>query len=421
MRDPRKLKAAAVEDLIENPPPSIAEGWRTRLIKSERGKRLPVVANVLIALRHAPEWQGVLHYNESSLDVVAKAVPPWEETRKVPFTWTDEDDVRVAAWCQHMGILAGRETAGQAVQTIAREHPFHPIRDYFDSLTWDGVSRIDDWLVLYIGADPSDYARAVGAKWLIGAVARTYRPGCKNDTCLIFEGPQGTLKSTALRVLAEPWVTDDMPELGNKDSALQTRGVLLIELSELDSMAKSEVSRIKSFISRNADRFRPPFGRRPIEAPRECVFAGSSNHTSYLRDETGGRRFWPIRCGKINIAELKRDKDQLWAEARDRFRAGASWWLDERRLVDAAVEEQKQRYEGDPWDEAIYTWAEGKESVTIEGILGPACLDKLKGTWTQADKIRISRSLVAQGWKRYQHCEGKRREWRYRPSPVSPV
>src|ERR1019366_3150309 len=224
--------------------------------------------------------------------------------------------------------MASKETTGQAVQTVAREHPFHPVRDYLNSLKWDGVKRIDDWLGPYLGADPSDYVRGVGSKWLIGAVARIREPGCKNDTCLILEGEQGTLKSTALRTLTDPWFTDDIAELGTKDSALQLRGVWLIELSELASMHPSEISRTKAFMSRNTDRFRPPFGRRPIEVPRECFFAGTVNQSAYLRDETGGRRFWPVKRGAINIAELRRDRDQLWAEAVHQYGAGPSWWLD---------------------------------------------------------------------------------------------
>jgi predicted P-loop ATPase len=217
---------------------SIREGWRARLIKSDRGKQLPVVSNALIALRHSPEWQGVLHFDESSLNTIAKKRPPWSDQQPVPFTWTDVDDIRTAAWLQNNGIMAAKETAGQAVQTVATDHSFHPIRNYLDSLKWDGIKRIDGWLTLYLGVDPSDYARAVGAKWLIGAVARIYKPGCKNDSCLILEGEQGTLKSTALQTLTRQWFTDDMAELGTKDSALQTRGVWLIELSELDSMAR---------------------------------------------------------------------------------------------------------------------------------------------------------------------------------------
>jgi predicted P-loop ATPase len=264
-----------------------------------------------------------------------------------------------------------------------------------------------------LGVDPTEYVRAAGSKWLIGAVARVFKPGCKCDCCLILEGPQGTLKSTALRTLGEPWFTDDMPELGTKDASLQTRGVWIVELSELDSMGRADVNKIKAFMSRATDRFRPPFGRRPIEAPRECIFAGTVNHSSYLRDETGGRRFWPVKCGLVKIDELRRDRDQLWAEARDLFRAGSNWWLDEKRIIEAAAEQQEERYEGDPWDGLIASYVDGKENVTIEGILS-AALEKERGQWTQTDKNRISRSLKMLGWERYQHRQGSNREWRYR-------
>ncbi len=155
--------------------------WRRALLKNSRGTRYSGVANCLIALRTAPEWAGVLHFNESSFDTVAKKTPPWPDHHPLPFTWTDEDDVRFAAWLQHEGILAGKETAGQAIQTVAREHSFHPIRDYLTGLKWDGVKRLDGWLTHYLGAEASDYTRAVGAKWLIGAVARVFKPGCKCD------------------------------------------------------------------------------------------------------------------------------------------------------------------------------------------------------------------------------------------------
>jgi putative DNA primase/helicase len=430
----RDLKAATAACLADPPAVSIAEGWRARLIKSDRGKQLPVVANALVALRYAPEWAGVLHFDESSLNTIAKKLPPWDDHRPVPFTWTDEDDIRTAAWLQDNGIMTAKETAGQAVQTVAKDHPFHPVRDHLDALKWDNIKRIDDWLTLYLGADPSDYIRAVAAKWLIGAVARIYQPGCKNDSCLILEGEQGTLKSTALKALADPWFTDDIAELGTKDSALQTRGVWLIELSELDSMARSEVSRIKSFMSRATDRFRPPFGRRPIECPRECFFAGTVNHSNYLRDETGGRRFWPVKCGVIHIKELRRDKGQLWAEAVHRFRAGANWWLDEKHLIQAASDEQQQRYEGDPWDDLIANWVKKperrtdsfgnptadmvstSESVTITDIL-THCIGKRPDTWNQWDKNRVGRCLRALGWESYQQRSDGDRERRYRLRP----
>ena len=137
---------------------------------------------------------------------------------------------------------------------------------------------------LYISAD---YSRAVGPRWLISAVARIYRPGAKADCCLILERPQGIRKSSALRTLAGEYFTDELADLGSKDAAMQTRGVWIIELSELDSLTHSEVARIKAFMSRTTDRFGPPYGMRLVESPRQCIFAGTVNHSTYLRDATG--------------------------------------------------------------------------------------------------------------------------------------
>jgi len=406
-------------DPIKNSAESILAGWKARLLVGKRGGTLGNVANSLTALRYAPEWQGVLHFNESSFATVAKAMPPFECTPAMPFDWTDEHDVLTAAWLQHHGIPVSKEIASQAVQAVALEHPFHPIRDYLDSLIWDKISRIDDWLTLYLGADPTDYVRAVGAKFLIGAVARVCKPGTKNDTCPIFEGPQGALKSTALRTLAgDEFFTDDFADLGSKDSVMQTRGIWIIELAELDSMSRSDVARVKAFMSRQVDRIRPPYGRRVTNIPRQCVFVGSVNREDYLKDETGGRRFWPIRCGLIKICDLKRDRDQLWAEAFERFRAGETWWLDSKALLETAFEEQQARYEGDPWDDKIAKWIEGRESVSLPEVL-EHCLEKKKDTWTLPDQRRVARSLRTKGWKRKQKRMGAEREWRYFPAVTS--
>jgi predicted P-loop ATPase len=419
-------------------PESIAAGWRNRLLRSTRGGVLAVVANAITALRHAPEWQGVLHFNESSLATVVKAAPPFESASSVPFTWADEHDVLTAAWLQHQDIRVTKDIAAQAVQTVSLEHTFHPIRDYLDSLKWDGVKRVDDWLTLYLGADPSDLVRAVGAKFLIGAVARVYKPGAKNDTCPILEGPQGAQKSTALLTLAgSDFFSDDIAELGSKDSVMQTRGVWIIELSELDALTKGDVSRIKAFMSRQVDRIRPPYGKRVIAVARECVFVGTVNKETYLKDETGSRRFLPVKCGVIKIAELARDRDQLWAEARERFCARDTWWLDKQHLIESAAKEAQARYEGDPWDDLITEWLKdpterrdasghpvtplrsSPESVTVPDIL-VHCIGKLPSMWSQADQSRVGRSLTAKGWRRKQKRAGDEREWRYFP-PVTSV
>jgi len=287
------------------------------------------------------------------------------------------------------------------------------VKTYLHDLNWDGVQRVDSWLSSYLGAEDTEYARAVGSRWLISAVARILRPGAKADCCLILEGPQGIRKSTALKTLAGEFFTDELADLGNKDAAMQTRGVWIIELSELDSLSHSEVARIKAFMSRTTDRFRPPYGMRLVESPRQCVFAGTVNHSTYLRDETGGRRFWPIACGRIDVEALARDRDQLWAEAKVRFDAGCVWWLDSAELVRMASDEQTERYEGDPWEEVIGRWAEDRSDVSISEVL-ERCLQKPQGLWTQSDKNRAARCLRFLGWERYRERQGTRLEWRYR-------
>ncbi len=272
---------------------SISAGWESRLLRTDgdNPRPLSILANAIIAFEHAPNWQGILHFDESSLAVVAKATPPWDETRTPPFTWSDADDIRAADWLQHHEIMVGKEIAAQAVQAVASKHAFHPIRDYLGMLEWDGIKRIDKWLPDYLGAESTPYVRAVGPRWLIGGVARVHEPGCKCDCCLILEGGQGTLKSTALLALGTPWFTDELSDLGSKDAALQLLGAWIIELPELDAMQRAEVSRIKAFMSRSIDRYRPPYGRRVVAVPRQCIFAGTVNHETYFKDETGARRF----------------------------------------------------------------------------------------------------------------------------------
>ncbi len=391
--------------------------WKRDLLRSKppmnttEGRILPVLANAIAAIRHAPEWRGVLAFNEFGFGTVVLKPVPWGIVPKGE--WTDYEDRLAADWLQRQGILVSVEVAGQAVQTAARDRPFHPVRAYLKALRWDGVERVNRWLAAYLGAVETEYVRAVGSRWLVSAVARIFRPGAKADCCLILEGPQGIRKSTALRTLAGEYFTDELADLGSKDAAMQTRGVWIIELSELDSLSHSEVARIKAFMSRTTDRFRPPYGMRLVESPRQCVFAGTVNHSTYLRDETGGRRFWPVACGRIDADALARDRDQLWAEAKARFEAGSVWWLDTAELIQLASDQQVDRYEGDPWEEVIAPWLETRSSVSISEVL-EKCLAKPQAQWTQTDKIRAARCLRAQGWQRDRERLGSRLEWRYR-------
>ena len=264
--------------------------WQDELLRSKaygdktESSVLPILANGITALRLAPEWQGVLAYDEFRSNVVTLKPTPWGASPTNG--WTDHEDRLTAEWLQRHRIFVSVEIASQAVQTVAAQHRVHPVRQYLETLRWDRIPRLDRWLATYLGVEESNYSYAVGTRWMLSAVARIYQPGAKADCCLILEGPQGIKKSTALRTLAGEYFTDELADLGSKDAALQLSGVWIVELSELDSLARSEIASIKAFTSRTTDRFRPPFGRRVIECPRQCVFAGTVNHTEYLRDET---------------------------------------------------------------------------------------------------------------------------------------
>ena len=394
-------------------------GWHKILIATEKGNPKPLLVNGVTALRLAPEWPERLFFNCFRNQVFLRGAPPWSKT-KLDAPWSDYFDSLTACWLQNHGIHVSTDIAGRAVQTVAQERRYHPVLDYLNRCKWDGEPRLDRWTVDYLKTANTPYVRAVSARWMIAAVARVHEPGCKADCALILEGRQGLLKSTALRVLGQPWFADEIAELGTKDAALQLVGAWIIELAELDSIARGDVSRIKSFMSRAADRFRPPYGRNTIELPRQCVFAGTVNHNEYLRAETGGRRFWPVTCTKIDIDPLAKIRDQLWGEALYRYRAGAKWWLDTSDLNAAAADEQRERYQPDAWEEIIGRHIETLSFVTVGDIL-QRVLNIPPENWRQTDATRIARVLKAAGWERRQVWIGQQREWRYsRPSPVSP-
>ena len=342
--------------------------------------------------------------------------------------WSDRDDALVANWLQHQDINVPLSIAGQAVEVVARDRSFHPVREYRDGLTWDGTARLDAWLEHYLGADNTPYHRAVGPRWMISAVARIYVPGCKADCALILEGPQGNQKSSALMALADPWFTDRLSDLRSKDAIMETRGVWIIEIAELDTMRQAGINTIKAFMSRTQDRFRPPYGKRLVDLARQCVFAGSINpEGGYLKDPTGGRRFWPVRCGTINLPALQQDRDQLWAEAHERFRRQEPWWLETQELDGLAAQEQAERYQGDAWDEPIeaylanvIVWKPNGRGERIERRQPrPAPLDDVsvpeilehalgieKSRWTQPDQNRVVRCLLTLGFKQCRARQG---------------
>jgi predicted P-loop ATPase len=313
--------------------------------------------NILLALRQAPELQGRFRLNLLAGTIEAGDMP-WRQGSEW-LAWGDPDNHRLAAWLQARGIDVRPTQVAGNVGTVADEARHDPVKDYLLALKWDGAERLSSWLVTHLGAHdaPSEYLKGVARAWAIAMVARALKPGCKADHILILEGPQGRLKSSALKALMpdEAWFSDEIATLGTKDSAQDLRGKWLIELSELSAMQRAEVERTKAALSRCTDHYRPSFGHYSQDFPRRNGFAGSTNHDAYLLDDTGNRRIWGVKVGTILLDALERDRDQLWAEAVHAYQAGEQWWL-EPAVENHAAAEQAKRLEEDSWTHDVVTW-----------------------------------------------------------------
>jgi predicted P-loop ATPase len=383
--------------------------WKDRLCYSRDGVIEATVANVITVLGNDAAWADVLVWDEFGQVVTTSRVPPWDAA-DAPATaqsgeWTDSDTVRAQAWlARHYSLKVGRECVYDAVRVLAEKKMINPPKEWLDGLRWDSVRRVDGWLTKYLGAAPSPYVASVGRWMLISAIARIMRPGCKVDTMLVLEGPQGIRKSTSLRVLfSNEWFSDTPLDLASKDRFVALRRNWCHEFAELDALGRAEIARVKSFLSSQTDDFRPPYAKSNVKVERRCIFVGTVNDSEYLRDPTGNRRFWPVRCGRIDIASLERDREQLMAEAREMFLSGERWWPEGDEVIQCEGA-QAERTTQDAWlpHIAVYVQCEHKKYgsatfITVGDVLGALGLDKDR--WGQSEQNRVAKCLLQLKWE----------------------
>lgn len=303
---------------------------------------------------------------------------------------------------ERLQLAFAKERWADIVTDHARDHACHPVREYLSGLRHDDTPRLDRWLIDYAGAEDSDYVRAVSAICLIAAVRRVREPGCKFDEMLVIEGEQGGGKSQALAMLAvhEEWFADDLPlDADSKTVMERTAGRWINELAELKGLRRGVVEHVKGMISRRVDKARLAYGRMTTEQPRQCIFVGTTNDAEYLRDMTGNRRFWPVRVGEFDLAALRRDRDQLWAEAAAREAARESIRLPE-HLWAAAGEQQASREVGDPFYERLSERLDGHDGKVRAGDIWEVVGLGDVGRRSQDDNVRLSAAMHKLGWRR---------------------
>jgi predicted P-loop ATPase len=318
----------------------------------------------------------------------------------------------------------GLQATRQAVEVCAKETRYHPLRDWMDSLEWDGRPRLaggvhlgetlSPFALRYLGAEATEYNVAVTTMFWISMAARVMEPGCKADYMLILEGRQGSGKSTFCQVVGGEYFSDSLPDLRVKDAFMHLRGRLLIEIPEMAAVSRAELAVMKSFVTRTEERYRPSHGRLEVTEPRQCVFIGTTNKSEYLRDPTGARRFWPIKTGRIDIEATQRDRDQLFAEAVQRYRTGENWFPDNEFERVYIAPQQEARYETDAWEDSIGSYLASKTKVLVKDVAREALRlgeDRI-GT---SEQRRITTIFERLGWERCPKDGRGNRPWRKMP------
>lgn len=336
----KERKANAKEDFADMEPDEDGENdkWMADLDFDKKGSIKSTASNIIAILENDPKLKGhVWHNLFNGFNYITGGLPWNREAEQ----WGGTDDANLRIYLEENYGVTGKDKIKDAMVAVVTRHKIHPIREYLDSLEWDGVPRLDKLIIDYVGAEDNELNRAMTRKHFTAAVARVYNPGCKYDYCLIIAGAEGIGKSTLFNVMGGDWFSDSLVTMEGTKGMEQARNGWVIELPELGSIKRSDVEQVKAYISRQNDMYRPAYGSVMESHPRQCIFCGTTNETYFLKGETGNRRFWVIsvnpdlrKHGDPRTA-IETDRNQLWAEAVQRYKDGEKLYLNEKLEAEA--------------------------------------------------------------------------------------
>ena len=393
--------------------------WRDKLIVTKNGLDQRSTLNAILIMDNDENLNGVFKYDSFSKNILITKCPPWlSDSDFVVRPVQDHDYMPLECYLEsEWGLSVPKNKCADLILTVAKykNNTINPAKEYFDALRWDGVGRLSTWLKNYVsdGKQPDEYLELVGRKFMCGLAARAMYAGIKFDTMMILEGKQYGGKSFVSRLCATvngvEYFLDDFKDIDNKDTLMKMQGKLVVEFPEITTMRKSEVNDLKAFVSRQADEFRPPYGRNPIVAPRQCVFIGTVNpEGAYFRDMTGNRRYWPVSCrDRLKLASLKEIMPQLHAEAAHLVKAGEQLWLDDHEY-EVAKAEQDKRVIADLWTDKIEEITQGINRISTDELLRGLSIDMEKRT--QLVFNRVQQTMHSLGWVQGRVWEGSKQK-----------
>ncbi|MCC0696913.1 virulence-associated E family protein [Clostridioides sp. ES-S-0048-02] len=324
--------------------------WLTKLEYDNKGSYKKTTNNILMFIENDPYLKGKIAYNEFSNRAVVLGKLPWRRDDKLN-DWNDSDDSGLRHHIETIYNISSPSKVNDALVIAFENNTFHPIKDYLNSLKWDGIKRVDTLLIDYLGAEDIHYTRIIIRKVLVAAVARVFNPGIKFDNMIVLSGPQGIGKSTFIKKLGGDWYSDSLTTVQGKEAYEQLQGVWLLEMGEMMATKKADIEAVKHFLSKSEDIYRVAYGKRTSRFLRQCVVIGTTNDKEFLRDKTGNRRFWPIDTGvkknnkNIFNGQLDNERNQVWAEALELYKANEPLYLSDEEKKEAEKQQKNHSEE----------------------------------------------------------------------------